>query len=155
MSQQFCDEDENQLLVDIKTPGLVIVLDTIQVITQMVPATALGLFADTIIAGHDKTFAVKALQADNTTAFNLTGIPILFYAKVTPSLATTVFSKSLANNPLDLVVPSPTNGIVNVFVRTTDYASLPLGTTMFLYVDVVNNIGNPVNIAKWVLTITD
>jgi hypothetical protein len=155
MSQfNFIDEQQVEHMVEWNDAGLTIVLDTMQLTQQLVPASALPFFNASVIAGHDTSFQVTALQADKVTPFNLTGIPINFYGKINQSDTTFVFFKTLPSNA-DIIVSTPTNGLIIVFVRAADYAALVVGTTIFLYVDVVNSAGNPVNISKWTLTITN
>jgi hypothetical protein len=157
MTECFTFEDENQVpvTVDWGTPGLSVTLDSLGIMSQVVPATALGYFNGSVIAGHDTSFEVAALQANGTTPFNLTGIPISVYGKVYPSDTILVFSKTLAGNPVDVLVPTPTNGLIDIFIRAADYAAIAVGTTIFIYVDAIDAIGNPINIAKWTLTITN
>jgi hypothetical protein len=144
----------NYNAVEWMTPGLTVVIDQLGIMTQLVPASALPYLNESVIAGHDIGFQLDALQAGGTLPFNLTGVPINFYAKVNPSDSTNLFSKSLAGNPMDVQVPQPNLGVIQVFVRAADYTSVAVGTTIFLYVDGINSAGNPVNIGKWTLTIT-
>jgi hypothetical protein len=157
MSQQFTFVDNQQVehMVEWAQPGITVVMDSLGLMTQLIPASALPYFNGTVIAGHDVSFQVSALQADGTTPFNLTGVPVNFYGKVNQPDTVLVFTKTFASNPTDILIPTPANGLITVFVRAADYASVAVGTTIFLYVDVVNSIGNPVNIAKWTLTITN
>ena len=140
--------------IEWNTPGLTVVIDQLSLMTQVLPPDSLPYFNAQVILGKDIGFQIATTQADGTTPFNLTGIPISFYAKANQSDTTDVFSKTLAGNPADILIPTPTNGIIQVYVRASDYASQPVGTTLFLYVDGTNSAGNPVNIGKWTLTIT-
>jgi len=140
--------------VEWSTPGLTVVLDQLGLMTRLVPASALPYYNATVIIGHDIGFQIQALQADGKTPFNLTGIPISFYGKVNQSDTTNLFSKSSTGNPTDVLISTPSNGIIQAFVRAADYASLAVGITFFLYVDGTNNLAGSVNIAKWTLTIT-
>jgi hypothetical protein len=140
--------------VEWSTPGLTVVLDQVGLFTRILPADALPYFNAQVVTGHDIKFQVQVLHADGTTVVDLTGIPISFYAKLNQTDTTNLFSKTLAGNPLDILVPIPSNGIIEVFVRAADYASMLVGTTIFLYVDAVNvTLGN-VNLGIWTLTIT-
>jgi hypothetical protein len=136
------------------TPGLTVVIDQLSLMTQVLPPESLPYFNAQVILGKDIGFQVTTTQADGKTAFDLTGVPINFYGKTNQSDTVDVFSKSLAGNPADVLVPTPSSGIIQVYVRAADYASQPVGTTLFLYVDAINAAGNPVNIGKWTLTIT-
>lgn len=123
------------------------------IIPQLIPANAVGLFNDTQLLEHDKGWQVQALQVDGTTPFSLVGIDVKFYAKLFPNDVNLFFSKSLSLNPTDVLVPTPTNGIIQVFVRAADIATLAVGVTIFLYVDAIDaTSGNPWNVAKWTLT---
>lgn len=147
-------------MVEWGEPGITIVMDSLGVVNQLVPASALPYFNAKVIVGHDVSFQVAALQAAGTP-FPLGAVgsvvPISFYGKVNQSDTTLVFSKTLLLDPLDIIVPDPTgvDGLIDVFVRAADYAGVAVGITLFLYVDVINNVGNPVNISKWTLTITN
>jgi hypothetical protein len=140
--------------VEWSTPGLTVVIDQLPLMTQVLPPESLPYYNAQVILGKDIGFQVVTTQADGKTAFNLTGVPISFYGKANQSDTTDVFSKSLAGNPADILIPTPSNGIIQVYVRGKDYAGQPVGTTLFLYVDAINAAGNPVNIGMWTLTIT-
>lgn len=140
--------------VEWSTPGLTVVLDQLGLMTRLVPASALPYYNATVIIGHDIGFQIQALKADGVTPFNLLGIPISFYGKLNQSDTTNLFSKNSTGNPNDVILTNPTGGLIQVFVRAADYASLAVGTTFFLYVDGTNNMAGSVNIAKWTLTVT-
>lgn len=150
----FTPDDVTAYAVEWDTPGLTVLMDTLGIAPQLVPASAIGLSNFSIQRGTDKEFQVQVLQADGITPFSLAGIPIHFYAKLNQSDTTYVFFKTIALNSGDILVPNPVNGIIQVFVRAADYASIAVGTTMFFYVDVVNAAGGTQNVAKWTVTIT-
>ena len=124
---QFIFDNEPEGMVNTVqwgTPGLTVVLESVGTMQQLIPASALGFFNGKVMAGHDASFQVAALQADGVTPFNLTGIGINFYAKANQADTTLVFSKSLANNVLDILVPNASTGLITVWVRAADYAGV-------------------------------
>jgi len=152
----YTDNVGNQNLVEWNEPGLTIILNTLGITPQMVPPEGLGLTNETVIVGHDIESLITAVQA-NGQPFNLSGVTeVNFYAKLRPTDTTYVFFKTLTNNPADIIIESPPSaGLIDVFTRIADYSNLAVGTTMFLYVDFINNLGNPENISRWTLTIVN
>lgn len=151
----FQDDFGNLQTVEWNAAGLTVIMDTVGLVTQLIPASALPYYNASVVLGHDIQFQVSALQADGQTPFPLIGVPIDFYSKVHQSDTTNLFYKTLAGNPTDVIVTNPSGGIIQVWVRAQDYAALSVGTTIFLYVDAIGQPGtNPVNIGKWTLSIT-
>lgn len=152
----FRDDFDSLQTVEWTAPGLTVIMDTVGLMTQLIPASALPYYNASVIIGHDIEFKVQAFQSDGVTPFPITGVPINFYGKVNQTDTINLFYKTLAGNPNDIIIVDATNGILNVWVRAQDYASLSVGTTIFLYVDAASGPPgtNPVNIGKWTLSIT-
>jgi hypothetical protein len=155
MSQfSFTDDQQVEHMVEWNDSGLTVVMDSLGLVPQLVPASALPYTNGKVIVGHDCSFQIAALQA-NGSAFNLTGLSLNFYGKVNQTDTSLVFSKTLAGSPSDILVATPANGLIIAWVRAADYAAVNAGVTIFLYLDLVDTFGNPVNISKWTLTITN
>lgn len=150
----FIDEaTEDGVSVRVDDSEATFILNQQGIITQLIPPSALGLFADTQLLGHDKAWNVAVTQADGITPFPLAGLPITFYAKQFPASTTINFSKTLALNPTDIQVNTGT-GIITVWIRAVNIAVFSLGSTLFLYIDTTNAQGGAVNIAQWTVTLT-
>jgi hypothetical protein len=140
------------VLVDQDESEYTFVIDTQGVLARLVPASSIGLYNDVTLLGHDKGWEILVTESDGTTPFPLAGIGISFYAKAYPTSTIFLWTKTTVTKPGDVMTPAA--GVIDVWARVGDTALLQVGTVIFLYVDILDTLGNPINVATWTTTIS-
>jgi hypothetical protein len=89
--------------------------------------------------GNTAQFTVTALLSDGVTPFNLTGATVTWTAKLVPEFIATLWSKSTG---ADIIIPTPSNGQINLWNRPSDTSGLVPGQSIYNYVTVTDTLGN-------------
>ncbi len=92
-----------------------------------------------IFRGDTVQFSETIYQPDGVTPYNLTGATIVFIGALDPSRAVTIFNKAIGS---DVTVPTPTNGIINVWFRPADTSTQVAWSLLYCYVIVTDSSNN-------------
>jgi hypothetical protein len=92
-----------------------------------------------IFRGDTVQFSDTVTQADGVTPYNLTGASVSFIGALDPGRAVTVFNKSIG---ADVTVPTPANGVINLWIRPADTSGLAPWALLYCYAIVTDSGGN-------------